>query len=353
MGFKMNKKLILGLGLVIIVIIAMVLLWSQNMPQNSQKGSQSEVILENLNNPWALDFLPNGTMIFTQREGQVITWDGKSLEGVGNILVEAQGESGLLGLAVDPEFTKNKYIYVYYTDNNSNRISRFILNQKMENETILVDNIPSASIHDGGRLKFGPDGKLYATTGDASQRDLAQDVNSLAGKILRLNKNGSVPDDNPFNSYVWSYGHRNPQGITWGENGIMYASEHGQTQNDEINIIVKGGNFGWPFEEGENLTGKYKNPLIFYTNFTLAPSGMAFFQGDLYVAGLRGNQLRQIVLDESGQKVISESELFTNLGRIRDVVVYDGYLYISTNNMDGRGVPNVGDDKIIRIKVNG
>jgi aldose sugar dehydrogenase len=348
----MNKKLILGIAIAVIVIIAMLLLWSQNMPQNSKKGSQSEVVLENLNTPWALDFLPNGTMIFTQREGQVSTWDGKSLNIVGNISVKAQGESGLLGLAVDPEFSKNNYIYVYYTGNTSNKISRFTLNQKLENETILVENIPSASIHDGGRLKFGPDGKLYATTGDASQRDLAQDVNSLAGKILRLNKDGSLPDDNPFNNYVWSYGHRNPQGITWSDNGIMYASEHGQSRNDEINIIVKGGNYGWPLEEGENLTGKYKNPLIFYTNFTLAPSGMAFFQGDLFVAGLRGNQLRQIVLDGSGQKVVSEAELFTNLGRIRDVVVHDGYLYISTSNQDGRGVPKAGDDKIIRFQVN-
>lgn len=349
----MNKKIIMAFGIVIIIIMVMVVFWSQNMPQNSQKGSQSEVVLENLNIPWAMDFLPNGTMIFTQRDGQVSTWDGESLIIVGNISVKAQGESGLLGLAVDPEFSKNNYIYVYYTGNNSNKISRFTLNQKLENETILVDNIPSASIHDGGRLKFGPDGKLYATTGDASQRDLSQDVNSLAGKILRLNKDGTVPDENPFNNYVWSYGHRNPQGITWNNNGIMYASEHGQTRNDEINIIVKGGNYGWPLEEGENLTGKYKNPLIFYTNFTLAPSGMAFFQGDLYVAGLRGNQLRQIVLDESGQNVVSEAELFTNLGRIRDVVVHDGYLYICTNNRDGRGVPKAGDDKIIRIKVNG
>ena len=349
----MNKKLILGIAIAVIVIIAMLLLWSQNMPQNSKKGSQSEVVLENLNTPWALDFLPNGTMIFTQRGGQVSTWDGKSLNIVGNISVKAQGESGLLGLAVDPQFSKNNYIYVYYTGNTSNKISRFTLNQKLENETILVDKIPSASIHDGGRLKFGPDGKLYATTGDASQRDLAQDVNSLAGKILRLNKDGTVPADNPFNNYVWSYGHRNPQGITWNtENGIMYASEHGQTRNDEINIIVKGGNYGWPLEEGDNLTGKYKNPLIYYTNFTLAPSGMAFFQGDLYVAGLRGNQLRQIVLDGNGQKVVSEAELFTNLGRIRDVVVHDGYLYISTSNQDGRGVPNKGDDKIIRFQVN-
>ncbi|PKL66219.1 MAG: quinoprotein glucose dehydrogenase [Methanobacteriales archaeon HGW-Methanobacteriales-1] len=347
----MNKKLIIG---IIIILIVLILVVFATWPQTAnQKGFQSEVVLENLNTPWAIDFLPNGTMIFTERNGKISTWDGKSLRLVGNILVKAEGESGLLGLAVDPEFSKNKYVYVYYTDNDSNSISRFNLNQKLENETVLLDNIPSASTHDAGRLKFGPDGKLYATTGDASQRNLAQDVNSLAGKILRLNKNGSVPTDNPFKNYVWSYGHRDPQGITWSDNGTMYSSEHGQTMNDEINIIVKGGNYGWPLEQGDNLTGKYKNPLIFYTNFTLAPSGMAFFQGDLYVAGLRGNQLRQIVLDESGQKVLSEAELFTNLGRIRDVMAHDGYLYIGTSNYDGRGVPKVGDDKIIRIKVNG
>ncbi len=347
----MNKKLIIG---IIIIVIALILIMFLTWPQTAnQKGFQSEVVLENLNTPWAIDFLPNGTMIFTERNGKVSTWDGKSLSVLGNILVKAEGESGLLGLAVDPEFSKNKYVYVYYTYNNSNRISRFNLNQKLENETVLLDNIPSASTHDAGRLKFGPDGKLYAATGDASQRDLAQDVNSLAGKILRLNKNGSVPDDNLFNNYVWSYGHRDPQGITWSDKGTMYSSEHGQTMNDEINIIVKGGNYGWPLEQGDNLTGKYENPLIYYTNFTLAPSGMTFFQGDLYVAGLRGNQVRQIVLDESGQKVVSEAELFTNLGRIRDVVAHDGYLYISTSNYDGRGVPKVGDDKIIRIKVNG
>lgn len=350
-GKTVNKKIILFLVIVLLAAAVMgYIFWAQSA---QEKGSKSQVLVTGLNTPWAIDFLPNGTMIFTERGGKVSLLDGKTVNTVGNIPVKAEGESGLLGIAVDPEFDKNKYIYLYYTAQDSNRISRFVLNQKLENETILLEGIPSSTVHDGGRLKFGPDGKLYATTGDASQRDLSQDVNSLAGKILRLNKDGTVPDENPFNNYVWSYGHRNPQGITWNNNGIMYASEHGQTRNDEINIIVKGGNYGWPLEEGENLTGKYKNPLIFYTNFTLAPSGMAFFQGDLYVAGLRGNQLRQIVLDESGQNVVSEAELFTNLGRIRDVVVHDGYLYICTNNRDGRGVPKAGDDKIIRIKVNG
>ncbi|MDZ4170970.1 MAG: PQQ-dependent sugar dehydrogenase [Methanobacteriaceae archaeon] len=345
----MKKKMILIFFLVFIGIISIIILWPQPVTQD---GFKSEVVLENLDTPWAMDFLPGDIIIFTERGGKVKTWDGKSLKTVGNISVREEGESGLLGLAVDPEFSKNNYIYVYYTAENFNRISRFTLKEKLENETVLIDKIPSSSIHDGGRLKFGPDGKLYATTGDAGQKNLPQDVNSLAGKILRLNKDGTIPEDNPFNNYVWSYGHRNPQGLTWGNNDIMYSAEHGQQRNDEVNIITKGGNYGWPVEEGSNITGKYENPLIYYTNFTLAPSGMAFFQNKLYIAGLRGNQVRQIVLDESGQKVISEVELFTNLGRIRDVVEHNGYLYVSTSNYDGRGVPKINDDRIFKIKIN-
>ncbi|MCK9150568.1 PQQ-dependent sugar dehydrogenase [Methanobacterium alcaliphilum] len=347
----MNKKLVLFLIIIIAVAAAVLyLIWPQ--PVN-EEGFQSQVVVTGLNSPWAIDFLPNGTMIFTERGGEVSVWEGNSVHSVGNISVKAEGESGLLGIAVDPEFDKNNYIYLYYTAQNSNRISRFVLNQKLENETILLDDIPSSVVHDGGRLKFGPDGKLYATTGDASQKPLSQDINSLAGKILRLNKDGSVPADNPFNNYVWSYGHRNPQGITWNsENGIMYAAEHGQTRNDEVNIIIKGGNYGWPLEQGDNATGKYVNPLIYYDDFTLAPSGIAYLNGDLYVTGLRGNQLRRLALSSDGRSVTDQNALFTNLGRIRDVVSHDGYLFICTSNLDGRGVPKVDDDKIIRIKIN-
>jgi glucose/arabinose dehydrogenase len=223
----------------------------------------------------------------------------------------------------------------------------------LENETILLDNIPGAAIHDGGRLKFGPDGKLYATSGDANDRSLAQDTNSLAGKILRLNKDGSIPPDNPFNNYVYSYGHRNPQGITWNPvTGQMYSSEHGQTRNDEINIIVKGGNYGWPVYQGNDSANGYIKPLIFYQDFTLAPSGISYYNGNLYVAGLRGTQLRKITLGADGNTITGEEELFTDLGRIREAVEHNGYLYISTSNRDGRGIPQSNDDKIIRIKLN-
>lgn len=351
-GMKVNKKIILFLAIVLLAAAVMgYMFWAQSA---QEKGSESQILVTGLNTPWSIDFLPNETLIFTERGGKVNLLDGEKVITVGNISVKAEGESGLLGIAVDPEFDKNKYIYLYYTAQDSNRISRFVLNQKLENETILLEGIPSAQIHNGGRLKFGPDGKLYATTGEAGQKPLAQDINSLAGKILRLNKDGSVPPDNPFKNYVWSYGHRDPQGITWDiEKGIMYESEHGQTRNDEINIIEKGGNYGWPLEQGNNTTGKYINPMVYYNDFTLAPSGIAYLNSDLYVAGLRGNQLRQLVLSTDGRNVTSQNALFTNLGRIRDVVEHDGYLYICTCNRDGRGVPQVGDDKIIRIKVNG
>ena len=219
------------------------------------------------------------------------------------------------------------------------------------NEVILLDNIPIARFYDGGRIKFGPDGKLYITTGDATNPSTAQDLNSLAGKILRINPDGTIPGDNPFGNYVYSYGHRNPQGISWNSNGELYSSEHGPSRNDEINIIVAGANYGWPDKCSEQEGINDVEPIRCYTKFTLAPSGIAFFEGDLYVASLRGTQLRRIIFNEDYRTNIDEEELFSNLGRIREVVEHDGYLYISISNRDGRGIPRIGDDKIIRVKI--
>jgi len=351
-GEKMKIRrnlLILGIILIIIVLVLGVYLFiPSHIPETS---NHAEVVAENLEVPWAMAFLPDGRMIFTERPGRVSILDGKQVKLVANINATASSESGLLGVAVDPEFNENHYIYLYYTSNNYNRVSRFELGEKLENETVLIDKIPAAQIHDGGRLKFGPDGKLYISTGDASQRELAQDTNSLAGKILRMNPNGSVPLDNPFGNYVYSYGHRNPQGIAWGSGGIMYASEHGQSSNDEINLITSGSNYGWPVVEGKQTAPGMVSPLRAFTEFTLAPSGLAYYQGSLYSAGLRGNQLRQIKLSPDGRSVVGEEVLFQDLGRIRDVVEYNGYLYISTSNRDGRGIPKSGDDRIIRVMV--
>lgn len=341
---------------VLIIIIGVILVLALTSPIPTPNGSVNvsgtEVIAQDLDTPWAMDFLPDGSMIFTERGGKVSILQNKTVKEVGNVSVTENQESGLLGIAVHPNFTQNRYVYLYYTQNGVNKISRFTLNDTLGNEQVLLDNIPSSPIHNGGRLKFGPDGKLYATTGDAGNSNIAQDTNSTGGKILRLNPDGSVPSDNPFGNYVYSYGHRDPQGIAWNpQNGTLYASEHGSVMNDEINIITKGANYGWPNLEGNQTAAGYVTPLRVYTNFTLAPSGIAFHRNHLYVAGLRGNQLRDLNLSDDGQSILGETALLTNLGRLRDVVEHDGFLYICTSNKDGRGIPQSGDDKIIRIKL--
>lgn len=319
-----------------------------------QSGFETEVLIENLDTPWAMDFLPDGGLIFTEREGKVSTFDGTKVRLLGKIKVDEKSESGLLGIAVDPDFNKNHFIYLYYTHEKGNRVSRYFFNenvQNLEEETILLDDIPNARFHDGGRIKFGPDEKLYITTGDATEPSSAQDLNSLAGKILRMNVDGSAPEDSLFNnSLVYSYGHRNPQGIAWHPvTHDLYASEHGPTRNDELNLITKGKNYGWPDQECTE-SGEYENPIRCYDEFTLAPSGITFHQSHLYIAGLRGTQVRRITFQADGS-LEKEEELISNLGRIRDVVEHNGYLYIATNNRDGRGIPKPGDDKIIRIKL--
>ena len=348
MDIKFNKKIIIEITLFLFIAVAL-FTYARNV---KEEGFEIEVLAKNLDTPWAMDFLPGGDLIFTERDGRVsILKDGK-VTVVGEIEVYQKSESGLLGIAVDRQFTQNNYIYLYYTYDKGNRVSRFTLNKnlKLEKEFVLLENIPSAKYHDGGRIKFGPDGMLYVTTGDAIDPKLSQDIDSLAGKILRINKDGTVPEDNPFNSYIYSYGHRNPQGLAWSGSGELFASEHGQRSNDEINVIIKGKNYGWPNAECDEVSKTYINPVRCFSEFTLAPSGISFYKDNLYVAGLRGAQLREIVFDKDGKKVLKEKELFDNLGRIREVVAYGGYLYIATNNRDGRGVPVFDDDKIIRMK---
>lgn len=289
-----------------------------------------------------------------------------------NINVKEIGEGGLLGLALHPDFPKLPYVYLYYTyqenDRIWNRVSMFkLVNDSLIEEKTLVDKILGASIHDGGRIKFGPDNKLYITTGDAAQPDLAQNLNSLAGKILRINLNGSIPQDNPFASIIYSYGHRNPQGINWYDN-IMYESEHGPGgekgfAHDEINVIIAGGNYGWPLIVGLVNENKYINPILESGSDTWAPSGIVFYKGDIYpelkekllVACLRGKQVLVVEFDKSDpKKVVNYYTILSKiLGRIRDIAVNkEGYIYLATSNMDGRGTPRQDDDKIVRLKSN-
>ena len=346
----MKRKIIIIVIAFFIIAILFVIIPPR---PNDEPGFEVEVLIENLNTSWAIDFLPGDKMIFTERNGRVSVLDNGKVKIVGNLKVSEISESGLLGIAVDPEFVENRFVYLYYTHENGNRVSRFVLNEKLQEEFILLDNIPSARFHNGGRIKFGPDGKLYITTGDATIPSSAQNIDSLAGKILRMNKDGTIPEDNPFGNYVYSYGHRNSQGIAWHPfTNDLYSSEHGPTRNDELNIIMKGENYGWPIVECDEQSNNYVNPIRCYSEFTLAPAGIAFYKNDLYIASLRGTQLRRIIFAGDNKTILREEESFSNLGRLRDVVEHNGYLYIAISNKDGRGIPRINDDKIIIVKIN-
>ncbi|MEE9398884.1 MAG: PQQ-dependent sugar dehydrogenase, partial [Dehalococcoidales bacterium] len=235
-------------------------------------------------------------------------------------------------------------------ENLANRVVRFKKQgNSLIDKTIILDNIPGATNHNGGRIKFGPDGLLYITTGDASIPDLAPNINSLAGKILRLNDDGTIPVDNPFpGSPVFSFGHRNPQGLAWDVQGRPWATEHGSRATDELNLIEAGKNYGWPVIRGDEAAEGLESPVIHSGGETWAPSGMAFLNGSLFFAGLRGQSLFEAVIE--GQTVTLRRHLNKDFGRLRDVVVGpDDFLYLLTSNLDGRGVPTANDDQIIKV----
>lgn len=325
----------------------------------SQEKSQVSILATNLKVPWSIVFLPDGRLMFTEREGNV-----KILNKNGDLKTALQikvfqandTEGGLLGMALDPNFKQNNYVYLYYTysasgSNTLNRVVRMTFqNDQLVTEQILVDKIPGALYHDGGRIKFGPDGYLYITTGDSESPSLAQDKNSLAGKILRVQTNGKPALGNPFGNDVYSYGHRNPEGITWDLQGNLWETEHGRsnpTGYDEVNKIVKGGNYGWPTIQGDEAKSGMITPLINSgANGTWAPSGAAYFNGSIFFGGLKGQALYEYKIS-SGKLV----EHFKNeFGRIRDVVLGpDNMLYFTTSDQDGRGTLNPNDDKIIKV----
>lgn len=262
---------------------------------------------------------------------------------IAKIQVKQNGESGLHGIAIHPKYPNPPYLYLYYTysaDNNDslNRVSRFTFtDSQLKDEQVIVVKIPGVIFHDGGRIKFGPDGYLYITTGDALNPSLAQDKNSLAGKILRV-RDGKVE--------VYSYGHRNPQGIAWDNNGFLWATEHGQSVQDEINKIQIGRNYGWPTIRGGQQKDGLESPILHSGSQTWAPAGLAFYNGSLYFGGLRGTALFQYNIETKEFKEHFKGQF----GRIREVVLGpDNLLYITTSNKDGRGSPAADDDKIIKI----
>ena len=331
------------------------------------------MIATNLEIPWALAFAEDGRLFVTERPGRLrIIEDGRLLDEPAVTLpnVFTDGEAGLLGVALDPDFAKNRFVYLFYTATRAgrdpvNRIVRFFeANNTLVDAVTILDDIPASRLHDGGRIRFGADGYLYATTGDALDPTSAQDLGLLTGKILRIARDGTTPGDNPFASQVYSYGHRNPQGIDWHPmSSDLWATEHGQVGNDEINRIEPGANYGWPTIEGVETMAGMRTPVLFFTP-SVAPSGASFYTGtmfpsfrnDLFVATLRGSHLHRVTFSQTDPRVVTSHERLVEdrFGRLRDVVTGpDGALYFCTSNRDGRGTPVVEDDRVIRLVPDG
>lgn len=384
----MHKKIGIIIGISLLVLL--VLFFVQKLPQQQSQLQQTSipsspvsttqspsinqdepvtVVAQNLEVPWAIAFLPSSptggpdrSMLVTERAGRVRYVDQNGLDSTSVATlsqVEEIGEGGLLGIALHPDFAKNNYVYLYYTysskgDNTLNRVVRMTYkDKKLTDEKIIVDAIPGAANHNGGRIKFGPDNMLYITTGDAQEPSLAQDRNSLAGKILRVTESGRAVANNPFNNKVFTLGHRNPQGLAWDSTGQLWSTEHGrsgvQSGLDELNLIISGKNYGWPTIQGNETRSGMVTPIKNSESTTWAPAGAAFVDGSLFFGGLRGQTLYEAVLDNDTVTEVKE-HFNSQFGRIREVVVGpDNMLYITTSNRDGRGSPQAGDDKILRI----
>lgn len=333
------------------------------------------VAAEGLDVPWDMDIAPDGRMFITERTGAVrVMEQGKLLPEPVYRLEKpfiAKGEGGLLGLTLDPEFSDNGYLYIYHTYEGEdqgqtyNRVIRLVeRDHGFDFDRVILSDIPGSVNHNGGRIRFGPDGYLYITAGDRYEPSLAQEAHSLGGKILRVDRDGGIPEDNPFpGSPVYSLGHRNSQGLAWHPvTGLLYSSEHGQAAHDEINLIEPGANYGWPWVEGDESLGEapeLRKPLIHSWQKTWAPSGMTFvtqgpWAGQLLVANLRGQQVLKLKLDEADHSNFAEVEyIFKDWGRIRSVYeAPDGTIYLMTNNRDGRGEPVEGDDRLLRLTPN-
>lgn len=334
-----------------------------------------ETFLRGLNTPWAIDFAPDGRIFLTERPGRIRVVERGQLraEPWVTLDVAASGEAGLMGLAIDPQFSQNRFVYVAYSYRTAisplrNRLVRLRDDAKTGSgmvDKILIDDVPGANNHDGGRVKFGPDGKLYWTIGDAQTTRYAQNLKSLNGKFLRLNSDGTIPADNPFpNSYIYSYGHRNPQGLAWQpRTGRLYSTEHGPSGFqgcclDELNLIEPGKNYGWPEIRGDESKDGMMTPIIHSgRSETWAPGGATFvsqglWAGSLVFTGLRGQTLYRVILDPNDPRKVEKLERHFDrqFGRLRDVVEGpDKALYLLTSNHDGRGRPSADDDRVIRV----
>ena len=335
-------------------------------PQKAPSANAPVVVAQNLEVPWSIVFTSKDRMLVTERPGRVrVIENGQLRKEPLHVVrdVVSRSEIGLMGLAVHPQYAKNKLLYISYgLERGGNLVVDVVrfrdAGTSLVDATSIVRNVPGARFHAGCRLKFGPDGKLYITTGDSTDREIAQDMANLGGKILRVNDDGSVPADNPFpKSPIWTLGHRNPQGIDWDPvSGLLWETEHGPsgfdggTGGDEVNIVERGENYGWPVIHHRQTKAGMVAPLLEYSP-ACAPASGAFWRGDFYFGCLRGEHLHRVVIDpKDRRKVLREEKLFTDLGRIRDVTAGpDGALYFSTSNRDGRGSPASTDDRIFRV----
>ena len=351
---------------------------SKNVPQ-----MLVETVLTNVEVVWSIVFAPDGRMFFTERPGRVRVYENNKLRAAPFFTVpdiELSGESGLMGMTLHPNFAENHFVYLAYayqdaSKNQTVRVARYReTGETLVEPKTIIEGIPAAQYHSGTRLKFGADGKLYITTGDATKQSRAQQLNSINGKTLRLNDGGTIPADNPFindknaRPEIWTYGHRNAQGMDFQpETGLMFQTEHGpsiidgvslfkRTGGDEVNIVEKGKNYGWAKISHEMTKSGMETPIIEYSP-AIAPASGMFYRGDLFpelknnflFGALKSETIMRLVLD--GRRVISQDKLLgKEYGRIREIAeAPDGSIYFSTSNRDGRGDPNREDDRILRI----
>lgn len=352
---------------------------AENAESQSQDGVRfrAEVVASGLEVPWGFAWLPNRDLLFTERPGRVRIVESGKLRPTPVYTVpdvEPSSESGLMDISLHPDFGANGFVYLAYSyrqDGRRLKVVRYkFANNAFSEARVIIDGIPGAPNHAGMRARFGPDGKLYITTGDATDWNLAQKLDSLAGKTLRLNDDGSVPPDNPFvktpgaRPEIWSYGHRNAQGLAWQPgSGLMFQTEHGPSSfegkgsgGDEANIVEAGQNLGWPVIHHNEKRDGMISPLLEYSP-ACAPASAMFYngsafpvlKGNFFFGCLRGAKIIRVVLD--GRRVVSQENMLPGVyGRIREMAEGpDGYIYFSTSNRDGRGRPASDDDRIIRL----
>ena len=328
----------------------------QSTPTSSKPGTPRVVrtLATGLKVPWGVTFLPDGSALVSERDTtRVLAVGDGSVRPVGTVEgVSPQGEAGLLGLAVSPDFATDRLVFAYLTTAQDNRVVTMTYDgRRLGPPKPVLTGIPNGFVHDGGRLLFAPDGNLFVSTGEAGQDQLAQDRDSLGGKILRITPDGKPAPGNPRKgSPVWTMGHRNVQGLAFDGKGRLWATEFGKDTWDELNRIDKARNYGWPLEEGRGDDPAYRNPFVQWRTADASPSGLAYLDGSLWAGALRGGRLWQIPVAADGRTGRPRDFFVGDYGRLRTVVAApDGNLWVTTSNRDGRGDPAPDDDRILVV----